>query len=203
MKKVSLLSLLAAGMLAAVCAVSTLAKEPMKKAAIGEMAPQFSLPDQNGKTVNLADYSGKIVVLEWFNPNCPFVQKFYNAGRMNEFAKQYAGKDVVWLAINTTRGNTPESNKESATKWSVDRPILSDESGRVARMYGARSTPDMFIINKDGKLVYSGAIDDKADEDPKSLDGAKNYVTTALDEILAGKEVSTPETKSYGCGVKY
>lgn len=205
MRKVALLSLLAAGLLAAAAAVpSATAADKGKKAAIGEAAPPFTLPDQDGKPVSLSDYAGKTVVLEWFNPGCPYVQKFYeHGGKMNEIAKQYAGKDVAWLLINTTKGNTPESNKEAAQKWSIDRPILSDDGGKVARMYGAKSTPGMFVIDKTGKLAYAGAIDDKPDTDPKTLDGAHNYVTAALDELAAGQSVSTPETKSYGCGVKY
>jgi peroxiredoxin len=204
MRKVALLSLVAAGLLAAVCVVpSATAADKGKRAAIGEAAPQFTLPDQNGKPVSLSDYAGKTVVLEWFNPQCPYVHKFYDSGRMNEIAKQYAGKDVAWVLINTTKGNTPESNKEIAQKWSIDRPLLSDDGGKVARMYGAKSTPDMFVIDKEGKLVYSGAIDDKPDTDPQTLEGAHNYVTAALDELAAGKAITTPETKSYGCGVKY
>jgi peroxiredoxin len=201
MKKIALASLLVAGLLTAVCAV---AAEPKSgKAKIGEPAPQFSLLDQNGKTVNLSDYSGKTVVLEWFNPGCPYVQKFYNSGRMNELAKQAGSKDVVWLAINTTRGSTPESNKETAARLQIDRPILSDDGGKVARMYGAKTTPHMFVIDKAGTLVYAGAIDDKPDTDPKTLETAKNYVNAAIDELAAGKPVSVPETQSYGCGVKY
>lgn len=204
MRKVALLSLLAAGLLAAASFIpSATAADKSTKAAIGEPAPQFTLPDQNGKPVSLSDFAGKTVVLEWFNPGCPYVQKFYDhGGKMNEIAKQYAGKDVAWLLINTTKGNSPERNKETAAKWSIDRPILSDD-GKVARAYGAKTTPHMFVIDKDGKLVYAGAIDDKPDSDPQSLEGANNYVTAALSELAAGKSVSTPETKSYGCGVKY
>jgi len=204
MKKVASFSLLAVGLLAAICAVPSVGADKSDKAKIGQPAPQFSLPDQNGKTINLSDYSGKTVVLEWFNPGCPYVQKFYNTGKMNEIAKQATtDKDVVWLLINTTRGNTPDSNKETAAKLQIDRPILSDDGGKVAKMYGAKTTPGMFVIDKTGTLAYAGAIDDKADTDPKTLDTAKNYVTTALSELAAGKAVSTPETKSYGCGVKY
>jgi peroxiredoxin len=207
MRKVALLSLLAAGLLAAVCALPTVADEKASshKAKIGEAAPQFSLPDQNGKTVSLSDFAGKTVVLEWFNPGCPYVQKFYSqGGKMNELASQATAKgDVVWIAINTTKGNTPESNKETAGKWSIDRPILTDDGGKVAKAYGAKTTPHMFVIDKEGKLVYAGAIDDKPDSDASSLSGAKNYVLAALSDLQSGKEVATPETKSYGCGVKY
>jgi peroxiredoxin len=200
MRKVALSSLLFAGLLAAVC----VAADKPHKAAIGEPAPQFTLPDQNGKPVSLSDFAGKTVVLEWFNPACPYVQKFYeHGGRMNEIAKQYTAKDVAWLLINTTKGNTPESNKDVAAKWSIDRPILSDDGGKVARLYGAKSTPGMYVIDKTGTLAYAGAIDDQPDTDPRTLDNAHNYVTAALDELAAGKPISTPETKSYGCGVKY
>jgi peroxiredoxin len=183
---------------------TAVAEEKAQKAKVGQPAPAFSLPDQNGKTVSLSDHKGKVVVLEWFNPGCPYVQKFYeNGGQMNEFAKNLASKDVVWLAINTNKGNTPDQNKQSASKWQIDRPILSDADAKVAKMYGAKTTPHMYVIDKDGTLVYAGAIDDKADADPKTIDGAKNYVLAAVAEVQAGKEVSTPETKSYGCGVKY
>src|SRR4051812_31310101 len=125
MKKVASFSLLAVGLLAAICAVPSVGAGKPDKAKIGQPVPQFSLPDQNGKTINLSDYAGKTIVLEWFNPGCPYVQKFYNTGKMNEIAKQATtDKDVVWLLINTTRGNTPDSNKETAARLQIDRPIL-------------------------------------------------------------------------------
>lgn len=170
---------------------------------IGETAPAFSLEDQNGKSVSLADYSGKIVVLEWFNENCPFVQKHYNGGHMNALAKRYADKDVVWLAINSTQSANNQSNRTAAEKWKIDRPILNDSAGKVGKAYGAKSTPGMFVIGKEGKVIYEGAIDDKADTNAESLATAKNYVAQALDEILAGKRVSEPFTNSYGCSIKY
>jgi len=170
-------------------------------AKIGAAAPQFALQDQDGKTVSLADAKGKIVVLEWFNNECPFVQRHYKAKTMNTLADKYSSKDVVWYAINSTNGKTQADNKSIAGEWSVNHPILNDSEGTVGHAYGAKSTPHMFIIDKDGKLVYIGGIDN--DEEGSKGDQKVNYVEKALDEILAGKPVSEPQTKQYGCSVKY
>jgi peroxiredoxin len=172
-------------------------------AKVGQTAPDFSLTDQNGKTHKLSDYKGKIVVLEWFNQGCPYVVRHYKAKTMTSTADKYKGQDVVWLAINTTAGKTAEDNKTSAEAWSISYPILSDTSSSVAQQYGAKTTPHMFVIDKEGKLVYNGAIDDDSSADGAKGDKATNYVAKALDEVLAGKPVSVSETKPYGCGVKY
>jgi peroxiredoxin len=169
--------------------------------AIGQAAPQFSLQDQNGKTVNLSDYAGKIVVLEWVNPNCPFVQRHYKAKTMVNLANEFAPKGVVWLAINTTASADNAFNKNFADANNVPYPILNDSAGNVGKAYQAKSTPDMFIIDKSGNLAYSGAIDNDPDGDRGN--DRVNYVQKALDEMLAGQSVSVPETKSYGCGVHY
>jgi peroxiredoxin len=172
------------------------------KATVGSTAPSFSLQDENGKTVSLTDYSGKIVVLEWTNPECPFVKRHYAAKTMTTLANEYKSKDVIWLAINSTGDSDNAGNKAWITENGLGYPILNDSAGEVGHAYGAKSTPDMFIINKDGKLVYSGAIDN----DPAGTMAASariNYVKVALDEVLAGSAVSTPETKSYGCAVHY
>ena len=171
-------------------------------AKIGQMAPDFSLQDQNGKTVKLSDLKGKTVVLEWFNQGCPYVVRHYKTKTMTSTADKYKGQDVVWLAINTT-GKSAEDNKTSAEAWGISYPILSDTSTAVAQQYGAKTTPQMYIIDKEGKLVYNGAIDDDPSADGTKGDKATNYVAKALDEVLAGKPVSTAETKPYGCGVKY
>jgi peroxiredoxin len=191
--------------LVAVCLLSILAivraeDKAADKAKIGEAAPAFSLQDQNGKTVNLSDYSGKIVVLEWFNEGCPIVQRHYKAGTMNKLYSKYSSKDVAWLAINSTNNSSNESNKKAADAWKMDRPILNDSTGTVGHEYGATNTPHMYIVGKDGKLAYMGAIDD----DPQGDKSTKvNYVDKALDELLSGSTVSTPQTKAYGCGVHY
>jgi peroxiredoxin len=168
---------------------------------VGATAPSFTLQDQNGKSVSLSDYAGKVVVLEWFNENCPFVQRHYKAGDISETASKYAGDGVVWLAINSTHDNTEATNKAAASAWNMDRPILDDASGTVGHEYGATNTPEIFIIDKDGKIAYEGAIDNDPRGD-KSSDKV-NYAAKALDEILAGKTVSEPETKAYGCTVHY
>ncbi len=179
------------------------ADKPQSAAQIGAAAPTFSLQDQDGKTVALSDYAGKIVVLEWFNEECPFVVKHYKSGNMNDLASKYAGKDVVWLAINSTKGKTNDNNKAIASEWKIERPILNDATGEVGEAYGSKNTPTMYIIDKQGNLAYWGAIDNQPNPDPKSLEGATNYVSKALDELLAGQSVSEPKTKPYGCSVKY
>lgn len=171
--------------------------------SVGDRAPGFTLQDQDGKSVSLADFSGKIVVLEWFNNECPYVKKHYKTGAMNATASKYTGEGVVWLAINSTRGKTISDNKEVAGEWKIDRPILSDPSGETGKAYGAKTTPEIYIVNKDGTIAYEGAIDSKSSPDSADIEGATNYAAKALDELLAGKPVSTPETKSYGCSVKY
>ncbi len=179
------------------------AKAKLADLAIGKPAPDFTLEDQNGKTVHLADLKGKIVVLEWFNEGCPFVQKHYSTGNMNAVASKHTGEDVVWLAINSSKSANNASNLKAAKEWSMDRPILNDASGAVGKAYGAKNTPQMFIINKDQTVAYRGAIDSKASAESEDIAGSTNYVAQALDELKAGKSVSQAETKPYGCSVKY
>lgn len=168
---------------------------------VGAAAPDFSLENHEGKTVKLADYKDKIVVLEWIHPGCPFVVKHYDAKTMTTLANKYAEKGVVWLAINSTNDVKNEDNKKWAAKYDVKYAILNDRDGATGHAYGATNTPHMYIIGKDGKLAYIGAIDN----DPKVSDKKDkvNYVEKALDELLEGKAVSTPKTKAYGCTVKF
>lgn len=177
--------------------------EENASATVGQPAPQFALQDQNGNTVNLSDFAGKVIVLEWFNNQCPFVVKFYGSGKMNELAKSYADKGVVWLAINSGKSTTNEANAAVAAEWNIDRPILNDSTGQVGKTYGATNTPHMYVIDPQGNIAYMGAIDSIASTDPADIDKAENYVTQALDETLAGTSVTTPQTKAYGCSVKY
>lgn len=180
-----------------------IADPPANAPKIGDKAPEFSLNDQNGKPIKLSDYRGKIVVLEWFNDHCPFVQKQYKTGAMNKLAAKYIEKGVVWLAINSTFSADFGHNAVAAAEWKIDRPILDDHKGYVGHLYGATNTPNMMIIDSSGKLAYWGAIDSIPSADEADLASAKNYVSAALDELLAGKPVSTPVTKPYGCSVKY
>jgi peroxiredoxin len=168
---------------------------------IGSTAPAFALQDQNGNTVSLSDYAGKIVVLEWFNENCPIVQRHYKAGDISATAAKYIPQGVVWLAVNSTHDNTNASNKAAAAAWNMNRPVLSDASGTVGHAYGATNTPEIFIIGKDGKLAYEGGIDNDPQGDKSS--NKVNYADKALSEILAGQTVSEPVTKPYGCSVHY
>jgi peroxiredoxin len=168
---------------------------------IGSTAPAFTLKDQNGSSVSLADYAGKVVVLEWFNENCPIVQRHYSVKDIPDTAAKYTADGVVWLAINSTEGNTSVSNRAAANAWNLSRPILDDASGTVGHAYGATNTPEIFVIGKDGKIAYEGAIDNDPQGDMSS--GKINYAAQALDEVLAGKAVSVPVTKAYGCHVHY
>jgi len=163
-------------------------------------APGFTLADHNGKKVSLSDYAGKIVVLEWINPGCPFSRRHYTNPTMKNLAVKYAPKGVVWLAVNSSHFAKPKQNKAWVDKHKLPYPILDDSDGKVGKAYGAKTTPDMRIIGKSGKLAYTGAIDD----DPRGKKKKPtNYVAKALEELIAEKEISTPKTKSYGCSVKY
>jgi len=180
-------------------------KKEMDKAKIGAPAPAFSLQDTGGKTVNLADFSGKIVVLEWVNPECPYVVRHYNLKTMNTLADKYKDKDVIWLGIATGGTADADKLKSFADKDGISHPILLDPDGATGKAYGAKTTPHMFIIDKEGKLAYAGGIDNEAIGDPKAplKEGTINYVDKALTELQSGTTVSTPQTKSYGCSVKY
>lgn len=167
-----------------------------QKAELGQAAPDFTLQDHQGNPVTLSGFKGKIVVLEWINLECPFVQRHYKEGTFKGMAGAYGPQDVAWLAINSTHWAKPSSNKEWHDTYQLPYPILNDSAGRVGRLYGAKTTPHMFIIDKEGRLVYSGAIDDDASG---SLgDKRTPYVRQALENLLAGKMPQTPETKSYG-----
>jgi peroxiredoxin len=168
--------------------------------APGSAAPDFSLQDQDGKDHKLSDLKGKLVVLEWTNPECPFVVRHYKEKTMETLASKYASKGVVWLAINSTKHATKDGMKAWIKEHSLSYPILDDSSGTVGHTYGAKTTPHMFVIDKDGKVAYAGGVDD--DAAGKNKDKV-NFVQKALDELLEGKPVSTPSSKPYGCGVKY
>jgi peroxiredoxin len=176
---------------------------------VGQPAPEFTLTDSNGKSHNLSDFKGKFVVLEWLNHGCPFVQKHYDGGNMQGLQKEYTGKDVVWLSIVSSAPgkqghmNPEETNKAKEEKGSAATAILIDEDGTVGKLYDAKVTPELFVINPEGTLIYMGAIDDKKSVEPADVAGAKNYIKQALDEALAGNPVSEPSTEAYGCSVKY
>jgi len=169
----------------------------------GKKAPPVTLKDQDGKDVSLADFAGKTVVLEWINPDCPFSLRHYKAKTMVDLAGKYRDKGGVWLAVNTTHYWTQAKNKDFAGKYGVPYPILDDHTGEVGRKYGAKTTPDMRIIDAKGYLIYSGAIDDDSSGKKLKAGTAKNHVDAILAKVAAGKPVLPTQTKPYGCSVKY
>lgn len=177
--------------------------------AVGSAAPDFSLADAKGNVHSLSQYKGKYVVLEWFNPECPFVKKHYGSGNMQKLQKEFTDKGVVWLTIDSnapgTQGSlTPEDAQKVVGAWSAhETALLLDPNGQAGRAYGAKNTPNMVVISPEGKIVYEGAIDSKASPNPSDIPSSTNYVKAALDESLAGKPVSNAQTKPYGCSVKY
>lgn len=176
---------------------------------IGSTAPDFSVPDSKGKTHSVSQYKGKYVVLEWFNPECPFVKKHYGGGNMQKLQEEFTSKGVVWLSVDSSapgkEGNlTPEQAEKKMTEWKTHaNALLLDQDGKAGQAYGAKNTPHMFIINPEGKIIYEGAIDSKASPNPDDIPTSTNYVRVALDEAMAGKKVSNPTTRPYGCSVKY
>jgi peroxiredoxin len=177
--------------------------------AVGTNAPDFSLTDSKGKTQSVSQYKGKYVVLEWFNPECPFVKKHYGSGNMQKLQEEFTAKGVIWLSIDSSAPGleghlTAEQAKAKMDEWKTKQTaFVLDPDGKAGQAYGAKNTPHMFVINPDGKIVYEGAIDSKASANPSDIPSATNYVKVALEESLAGKRVSTANTKPYGCSVKY
>ncbi|GAA4764786.1 thioredoxin family protein [Stakelama sediminis] len=175
----------------------------------GRHAQNFALTDMHGKTVHLSDYLGKVVVLEWNNPGCPFVQKHYRSGNMQKTQATARESGVVWLTVNSgapgKQGhmNGAEAQQFVSSQKATPTHYLLDPKGVVGHAYAAKTTPHMYIVDSDGTLVYQGGIDDKPTADPADIAGARNHVLAALKEIRAGQPVSVAETRPYGCSVKY
>jgi peroxiredoxin len=202
MKKKTLLTIAAS--IVAVAVISAFTFVP-GEVEVGKAVPAFSLKGIDGKSYSISDFKGKVVVLEWSNPNCPYVQRVYKSGIMQSVQKKYADK-VVWLTVNSTSPKsqdfeTSENLAKAYKEWNATFvTMLLDPEGDVARLYDAKTTPHMFIIDKTGKLAYAGAIDD----DPRGNKTEKtNYVDLALTSVLEGKAVATTNTRSYGCTIKY
>jgi peroxiredoxin len=195
--------LLTSSALLALCLPSLAQVEP------GEHAPDFNLKDSKDNSQKLSTCAGKFVVLEWMNPECPFVKKQYSSGNMQKLQKEYTAKGIIWLSIISSapgkQGHCTGPQAEANRKDMGASPtaVLLDPSGDVGQKYGAKTTPDIFIINPDGKVIYAGAIDSIPSANPADCAKATNYVRETLDAALAGKPVPTPQTKSYGCSVKY
>ncbi|MBA3507692.1 MAG: thioredoxin family protein [Betaproteobacteria bacterium] len=175
----------------------------------GAAAPDFSITDTTGKPVKLADFRGKFVVLEWTNPECPFVQKHYISQNMQGLQKDWAAKEVVWLSINSTNQSSSEyKTPQQMSEWmnakgAAQKATLIDATSAAGRAYSAKTTPHMFVIDPAGKVLYNGAIDDKRSANPADAKTAKNYVRAALIEATTGKPVTMASTTPYGCTVKY
>lgn len=200
MKRTIAISLLAAGM--------TLGGAAMAEAVVGQPAPAFSGTDSTGKPVSLSQFKGKYVVMEWVNPECPFVKKHYDGGNMPGVQKYAAGKGVVWLAVSTSADGDRAAKATAVGDWlkakgAAPTATIMDTGGAIGRAYGARTTPHMYLIDPSGKLVYAGAIDSKPTANPADIKTATNYVVQAIDDSLAGKPLSQAVTKPYGCSVKY
>lgn len=200
MKRTIAVSLLSIGM--------GLAGGAMAEAVVGQQAPAFSGVDASGRPVSLAQYKGKYVVLEWVNPDCPFVKKHYDSGNMPTTQKYALDKGVVWLAVSTSADGDNAKKSAAIGDWvkskkAMPTATVMDTGGAIGRAYGARTTPHMYLIDPAGKLVYAGAIDSKPTANPADIKGATNYMTLAIDEALAGKPLSQAVTKPYGCSVKY
>jgi peroxiredoxin len=178
-------------------------------ATVGQPAPAFTITDTAGKTVNLSDFKGKTVVLEWVNPDCPFVVKHYSSANMQGTQKEASTKGVVWLAVNSTSRDHQDFKTPAAmaqwmqTQKASATATLMDPDGKVGKAYGARTTPHMYVVDPAGTLVYAGGIDSKPSANPADIPSATNYVKAALADMAAGKPISNANTKPYGCSVKY
>ncbi len=201
---------LAAGTaLAALGPLALAAHSAAATATVGQAAPAFELVDVNGQSVSLTQFKGRHVVLEWTNPGCPFVQKHYGSQNMQSLQKDTTAQGVVWLSISSTAKDhadylAPAALRGQYKDWgAAPTALLMDDSGKVGRAYGARTTPHMYIIDPNGTLVYAGGIDDKRSANPADVKTAKNFVRAALSESLAGKPISVATAAPYGCSVKY
>lgn len=180
----------------------------LAKLEIGKPAPAFTVTDANGQARSLSDFAGKTVVLEWHNPECPFVKKHYQ-GNMQGQQKAATGQDVVWLTINSGKAGKQghmdgaDANAYLAKSNAAPTAYLLDTDSATGVAYGAKTTPHMYIVNPDGVLIYKGAIDDKPTTNKETIPGARNHVLAALEESMAGKPVTTASTTPYGCSVKY
>ena len=196
-------------MYAAFTALAILAAPASAAPVVGKPAPDFKLADANGKAVALSDFRGKTVVLEWNNPDCPFVQKHYGSGNMQKAQAAAARDGVVWLTINSgapgKQGHLSGAEAKALVAKSGASPTayLLDPRGVVGKAYEAKTTPHMYVVNKAGTLVYAGGIDDKPTPRPADINGARNHVLAALEELKAGKAVSVATSRPYGCAVKY
>jgi len=175
----------------------------------GRPAPAFEATDSYGRTRSLAEFRGRWVVLEWLNRECPYVRKHYQSDNMQRLQRTYTGRGVIWLSIVSSAPGkqgyvtAERANQSTAELHAAPTAVLLDPTGQVGRLYGARNTPQMYVISPDGVVLYGGAIDDRPSARLADIEGARNYLSAALDEAMAGRPVTTPRTEPYGCTVKY
>ncbi|MGB6199800.1 MAG: thioredoxin family protein [Candidatus Acidiferrales bacterium] len=192
-----------------IAAIVLLAATAAFAARVGQPAPDFTATDSNGRTHHLADYRGKFVVLEWHNNGCPYTQKHYQSGNMENLQREWTGRGVIWFTVISSAPNeqgyvsASQENDYMRQMHAAPTAALLDPDGQLGRLYDAKTTPHMFVINSGGELIYDGAIDNRPTTDPADIPGATNYVSQALTEAMAGKQVSVPTTRPYGCSVKY
>lgn len=212
MKSIGRRECLAGGLLGAVAILGfdlSLRPGAAAQARVGALAPAFTLPASNGRTISLADLKGKTLVLEWSNHQCPYVGKHYRGNNMQMLQKKWTGRDVVWLTVISSAPGmegyvtAAEANKLTVERNAAPSAVLLDPKGTVGRAYGARTTPHMFVISGDGMVVYAGGIDDKQSAQIEDLKIARNFVDDALTELAQGKPVSRSSARAYGCSVKY
>jgi len=178
-------------------------------AKVGDTAPDFTATASNGKTIRLSDYRGKYVVLEWHNNGCPYVGKHYKSGNMQRLQKEWTSRGVTWFTVLSSAPGkqgyvtASEENDYLAKMQAAPTAALLDPSGEIGHLYDAKTSPHMIVINPQGVIIYDGAIDDKPTTDLSDISGATNYVSLALEQAMAGKQVETPATRPYGCSVKY
>lgn len=189
-------------------AIAALLAMPVAAATVGQQAPDFSVADSNGRTVSLADYKGRTVVLQWTNPECPFVQKYATSGVLQEIQAEARKQDVIWLTVNSAgegkQGNLTATAANAAIRaqGSMLSAYLLDGAGAMAKAYGVRTTPQLFVITGDGKIAYTGGFDDLPSADPADIAKAKPLLRQALADVAAGRPVATPTSRAYGCSIK-
>lgn len=176
---------------------------------VGKAAPDFTGVDSNGKQHSLSQYKGKTVVLEWTNHDCPYVKKHYNSGNMQKLQKDATANDIVWLSIISSKPgkqghvSSKQANQLTQSRNAAPTAVILDESSEIGMLYGAKTTPHMYIVDKSGQLVYMGGIDDNPSKNKDDIPTSKNYVSAALDALAAGKSIENSITRPYGCSVKY
>jgi peroxiredoxin len=197
------------GFLAAAFVIGSLTVSASGQVRAGGPAPAFTATDSHGQTHSLSQYHGKYVVLEWHNQGCPYTRKHYVSGNMQNLQREWTGKGIVWFTvISSAPGQQgyvtpPEENAYVEKMHATPTAVLMDSDGKLGHLYNAKTTPQMFVINPEGNVIYSGAIDDKPTPDVDDIRGADNYVNDALTAAMGGKAIATPYTRSYGCSIKY